>query len=75
LSSEVTSLAYWRPPDDDFAVVVRLLVGPSDGEGEESAGLESYLARRVERCEGRTWEDVAEQLARLGYWEFEDYRE
>lgn len=27
------------------------------------------------RCEGATWREVAEKIGRLGYWEFEDYRE
>lgn len=27
------------------------------------------------QCEGSTWEEVAHKLGRLGYWEFEDYRE
>ena len=35
------------------------------------------LLRAVEEAfegvEGRTWREVAEQLARLGRWEFEDY--
>lgn len=36
--------------------------------------LRSYIERRVQQCEGSTWGEVAEKLARLGYWEFEDYR-
>ena len=36
--------------------------------------LSSYIKRRVHECEGATWREVAEKLARLGYWEFEDYR-
>lgn len=36
--------------------------------------LRDYVARRVERCDGATWRDVAQKLARLGYWEFEDYQ-
>jgi hypothetical protein len=27
------------------------------------------------RCEGRTWQDVAAKVSRLGRWEFDDYRE
>lgn len=38
------------------------------------ATLRGFVERRVQQCEGRTWREVAEQLARLGYWEFEDYR-
>lgn len=36
--------------------------------------LRSYIERRVHQCEGSTWGEVAEKLARLGYWEFEDYK-
>ena len=36
--------------------------------------LNSYIERRVQGCEGATWPEVAEKLARLGYWEFEDYQ-
>jgi hypothetical protein len=35
--------------------------------------VRSYIDQRVSRCEGASWSDVAEKLARLGYWEFEDY--
>lgn len=35
--------------------------------------LSSYIERRVRQCEGATWQDVARQLSRFGYWEFEDY--
>ncbi len=37
--------------------------------------LASYLERRVKACQGSSWDEVAQQLARLGYWEFDDYRE
>jgi hypothetical protein len=107
-SLDVPDLATWSPPGADFAIGVRLLVGPHGAEGEESfdltvcspgwlAGrvreeliydarhhlvvenfdyplLKTYLERRVEACRGSTWNEVAQQLARLGYWEFEDYR-
>lgn len=36
--------------------------------------LRDYIERRVGQCEGATWRDVAEKLARLGFWEFEDYK-
>lgn len=38
-------------------------------------GLRSFLTRRVENTSGETWHEVAEKVARLGLWEFEDYRE
>jgi Immunity protein 8 len=37
--------------------------------------IEGYLRERVEACEGGSWKEVAEQVGRLGKWEFEDYRE
>jgi hypothetical protein len=36
--------------------------------------VRAYVERFVQRCQGDTWRDVAEQLSRLGYWEFEDYQ-
>src|SRR6266545_838987 len=27
-----------------------------------------------DRCEGKTWQDVAAKVGRLGRWEFDDYR-
>jgi hypothetical protein len=29
----------------------------------------------VEHCTGNTWQEVTAKVARLGYWEFEDYQE
>ena len=37
--------------------------------------LTSYIATFAEQCTGESWRDVAQQLSRLGKWEFEDYRE
>jgi hypothetical protein len=37
--------------------------------------IEEYLRERVSACEGLSWKEVGEKLGRLGYWEFEDYRE
>jgi hypothetical protein len=37
--------------------------------------LHGYITRYVSSCNGKTWRDVADKLARLGGWEFEDYRE
>lgn len=54
--------------DGHHTVVTRL-----DGYSEQ--GLRSFLTRRVENVRGATWRDVAEKVARLGLWEFEDYRE
>lgn len=109
LSFDVQDVASWAPPTAEFAIGLRLLVGPEGEEGEESFDLTvcspgwlearvrnesvydarhhlvvmtfdypllaSYLKRRVEACHGSSWNEVARQLARLAYWEFEDYRE
>lgn len=40
----------------------------------ELAAIESHLKRYCERCVGDTWIDVAAKVARVGRWEFEDYR-
>ncbi|WP_157581866.1 Imm8 family immunity protein [Phycicoccus sp. Soil803] len=36
--------------------------------------LRRWLAGRVESVQARTWHEIGERLARMGYWEFEDYR-
>ncbi len=97
-------------PDDpvEFVFLAQLSVGPSDGPGVETfgvqvcspewlarrcqaegfvdarhtvvttipgyseAGLRSFLTRRVEQVSGETWQEVAQKVARLGHWEFED---
>lgn len=46
------------------------LVVASFAWGAVEGFVESYL----ERCVGETWDDVAQQVARLGHWEFEDYQ-
>lgn len=35
--------------------------------------ISAYVGRRVTECQGDTWTEVAEKVARLGHWEFEDY--
>ena len=35
--------------------------------------LQDWLEARVRAVEAPTWAEVGERLARLGYWEFEDY--
>lgn len=37
--------------------------------------IRTFLVRYATRCPGRTWNEVAEKLARIGLWEFEDYTE
>jgi hypothetical protein len=36
--------------------------------------LEQFLIDYCEKCRADSWAEVAEQLGRLGKWEFEDYR-
>jgi hypothetical protein len=33
-----------------------------------------FLRNFVENCDGSNWEEVAEKVARIGHWEFEDYQ-
>ena len=95
----------------EFVYLAQMLVGPSDGPGEESfdvvvctpewlaaqarqnGGLfnprhhlvvnfetfdkrvvHDWLSKRVEEVSGETWQEIAERLARVGHWEFEDYQ-
>lgn len=37
--------------------------------------LTTWITRMVERCHGNSWEEVAEKVGRIAYWEFEDYQE
>ena len=36
--------------------------------------VEEFLRRQIERLEAPTWDELAAKIARLGYWEFEDYQ-
>ena len=36
--------------------------------------VKKYLVGYVGQCEGDTWNEIAQKLARIGKWEFEDYR-
>lgn len=57
------------------------VAGPMNGRhhlivtGYDWERISRYVHEIVERCEGANWQEVGEQLARIGYWEFEDYRE
>ncbi|TQL02729.1 immunity 8 family protein [Cellulomonas sp. SLBN-39] len=106
-SSDVQSLEDFRPPEDAFAIPIRLQIGPAGQDGEESfdftvcsaawlnkqveqmpvfdarhhlvvrdfhwAVIRRYIEGRVSRCVGKDWEELAQQLSRFAYWEFEDY--
>ena len=34
-----------------------------------------FIKRYLRGCSGENWKEVGEKVARLGHWEFEDYRE
>jgi hypothetical protein len=36
--------------------------------------LKRFLEGYCYQCSGETWQEVAQQLGRLGKWEFEDYK-
>ncbi|WP_454645473.1 immunity 8 family protein [Bradyrhizobium liaoningense] len=36
--------------------------------------LWSYLADYCSGCTGSSWQEAAEKVARIGFWEFEDYK-
>ena len=36
--------------------------------------LEKFVRDYCHSCEGKTWAEVGEKVARLGHWEFEDYQ-
>lgn len=37
--------------------------------------LMERITSSIERCSGETWDEVAEEVGRIGHWEFEDYQE
>jgi hypothetical protein len=37
--------------------------------------LRDWFNQQVQRAEGESWRNIAEQLSRLGHWEFSGYRE
>ncbi len=36
--------------------------------------LYKYISGYCSRCMGNSWTEVAQKVARLGHWEFEDYK-
>jgi hypothetical protein len=36
--------------------------------------MSSFLTEFAKTCGGNTWQEAAAKLARLGHWEFEDYK-
>ncbi len=41
--------------------------------GYDYTALEKFVRGYCQRCMGNSWTEVAQKVARLGYWEFEDY--
>jgi hypothetical protein len=39
------------------------------------SALKTFIVDYCARCTGGSWSEVAQQLGRLGMWEFEDYRQ
>jgi len=105
----IDNLETYLPEEPDrFCISVRVIVGPTEDEGEESfdvnvctpkwladacerdgfvvgrhylvvnafnyAFLKQIITKLIERCSGNSWQEVAEKVGRIGYWEFEDYQ-
>jgi Immunity protein 8 len=43
-------------------------------KGYDYGRLERFISSYCANCRGGSWQEVAEQLGRLGRWEFEDYQ-
>jgi len=102
-------LSNYCPEDSSKdGIWLRLMVGPNEGEGEESfdvlvctprwleelvaadgpvvgahhlivqfLDLElalNFLKDRIESFEAPNWRQLAQQISRIGYWEFQEYR-
>jgi hypothetical protein len=37
--------------------------------------VEAAVEARLRRLDGDSWSDLAEKIGRIGYWDFEEYRE
>ena len=76
------------PGEESFDVIVctpRWLQGAADEDGPQIGrhllvvgtldlpAAVAFLKNHVESLDGADWHRLAEQLARIGYWEFEDY--
>ena len=36
--------------------------------------IKNKVSRYCDSCYGKNWQEIAEKLSRIGYWEFEDYQ-
>ncbi|CAN5279492.1 immunity 8 family protein [soil metagenome] len=41
----------------------------------ETSAVIGWLTESIQSIEGPTWHEVGEKVARIGWWEFEDYKE
>lgn len=41
----------------------------------DPAQIKKLITKWIERCSGKTWQEVAQKISRIGYWEFESYTE
>ena len=76
------------PGEESFDVTVctggwlaaRAVSGPVDARHHTVVdsfnwpALRRHFRKRVEACTGKDWSEVAAKVARIGHWEFEDYR-
>lgn len=62
-----------RCREERFVVGRHLLL--TDWSSFDVRALQAFLTKTVESCWADTWDAVAAQVSRLGFWEFEDYTE
>lgn len=74
------------PGEESFDIVVctpewlrtqgRAVVGLHHGivPAYDYAGMRTLVDDFLDTCEGNDWHEVACKVARLGHWEFDDYR-
>lgn len=36
--------------------------------------ISHFIIEYVKKCTGKDWQEIADRLARIGHWEFEDYQ-
>ena len=41
----------------------------------DAAQIRALITKLIQRFQGSNWPEVAQKVARFGYWEFEDLRE
>lgn len=58
-------------PRDEVLVARHMLLTHEYDLGKIVAAITKFLST----CTGASWQEIGEKVSRLGYWEFEDYRE